>query len=229
MQSYGSMSRVMSITALSKRTVVLIGVSGSGKSTIANKLYGHEQFQRTGGATEYVRTHSEEISDTELLLETYIMDARPFSLTLNNQEPSKEYYRENLPDDISLVIFVCRHNSPPQDFESLKRVVGLFDGINGRAACALVVTCCEQLPLEDKKSEEDKYRLDPAKVYIDNRVKRVCCVGFNPNREKANETEEQACIKEILSLITRSRLTYRKETLFSQSFCEKVTSTCNIL
>ena len=234
MQSYGSMSQVTSTStsALSKRTLVLIGSSGSGKSTIANKLYGYELFHRTDnyqGVTKHVRSECKQIPNSHLMLETYLMDVRPpFSLTHTHREPTKEYYREYLPDDISLIIFVCKHSSP-QDLESLKRIVGFFEGRNGRAVCALVVTFCERLPPDEKRSKEEEYSIDPEKMFIGDHVKRVYCVGFNPDEERAKKKEEQASIDDIMSLIARSHHFYPKSTLLSQSVCEKVTSTCSIL
>lgn len=239
----------MSTSALSKRTVVLIGSSGSGKSTIANKIYGREVFHQTNnyqGAIDHdiVRKKCESVPERKLLLEIHLMDSgrlpsRTLSRTSETHlfseerpvtplEHTKQFYRDNLPDNISLIIFVCKYKSPPS-LESLKRVVGYFDGTNGRAVCALVVTNCEGLSLDEKKSEEEKYRIDREKAFIGDRMKRIICVGFNRNEERANKKEEQASIDNILSLVTRSNLSYTKDSLLSQSFCEKATSACNIL
>lgn len=220
---YGSTSTVMATTALSTRKVVIVGLPKSGKSTIANLLFTKKVFgTSTAGAA--IRKHEDTLPDSQILLDLTIIRAKSFL----DPENTKAYYRDIMPQDVSLIVFVCKYPTANEELESLKRAINFLDGINGRAVSALLITNCEKLSYNEKRAEEESFLIKPEKAGIGDRVKRIYCVGFEPLASDAAEGENTAR-EEILNLVKRSNLVYQKQTIFVPVLRQRIISYCNIL
>ena len=222
---YGSTSKFMATKVLSTRKVVIIGLPKSGKSTIANQLFMKKVFD-TSTAGSAIRRHEDTLPGGEILLDLTIIRAK----NLLDPENTKAYYRDFMPEEVSLVLFVCKYPAANDDLLSLRRVSTFFDGVNGRTVSALLVTFCDNLSYNDKRAEEEAFLVRPEKAGIGNSVKRIYCVGFEPNdatHSEGNAVEE--CRREILNLVKRSNFVYQKQSIIVPSLRERISSYCNIL
>lgn len=209
----------MATTAtLSKRQIVIIGLPGSGKSTLANKLFKEPLFSSSNAEGSAIKSKRGIIQKSDIFLEVTIIQAKT-SLT---QEHTKAYYRDLMPDEVSLILFVCKYPTVNQDLQYLKRAISFFDGRNGRDACIIAITFCEKLSDDEKKSKEDAFADD---LEIGSRVKGTYCVGFNPD----DTTNLSNSLERLWKLILQSNIVYSKQTIFDPTFRQRILCYCSIL
>lgn len=100
---------------IQKRNIVVLGKSGSGKSTIANRIVGDEVFRvarSVDGVTKRPQYEETEYCKDDILYKIKMMDTVGlFDPSRDNKaviREAKEFFRKNTPEGLSLVLFVLR-------------------------------------------------------------------------------------------------------------------------
>ena len=148
------------------RNVVVIGKSGAGKSTVANKLIGEEGFKVAGslsGVTKYI-SHNEVTFDHggQLYHMTVVDTVGLFDRSLQNEDTIagiKRYLRCIFPagHGISLVLFVfSKGRFTAEEQACLELIISIFrQDISSMSA--LVVTNCDRMNAKSKAKLVDEF------------------------------------------------------------------------
>ena len=235
-----------------KRNILLIGKTGCGKSTIANKILclddDHRIFdvqQSYQAVTTKIRNS---ISNIRIGSSTYsinVIDTIGFSDTRKSGAKSddaimkeiKKEMQDRAPEGINLLIFVFKHGR----FTNEERVV--FDKIQQNFSSLiehislLVITNCEQLSTEGKEKVISDFRTDPlTKGFATMMKKGIYAVGFpelhslNPMFQSVMQQSMRNDIAPLHRIIANSSVWFlQREIKFDENFWIQVSALCNYL
>lgn len=180
------------------RNVVLIGKTGAGKSTVANKITGDDTFRVTGtldGVTAsiahcHVRfEHGGYDYDVKVVDTIGMFDHK--AQEKDTIAEIKKYFRHIFPDGINVIIFVfSKGRFTPEEMECFETMISIFhEDISPMAA--LVVTRCEGMKAESRRKYVEEFMSNESSQKIAAFMgKGILTVGFPDLREMEDDERE---------------------------------------
>ncbi|XP_068741881.1 uncharacterized protein [Montipora capricornis] len=174
--------------ARQKRNIVILGRTGTGKKTIANKLLGEERFKVDSAMTSVTRGHRklmpEEKTHEDVHYSIKILDTLgPYSSMIDKRIILGEIdeYCKNVPEGINLILFTFRYGVyEPGEIEIFNAICQLYEDEIPKIS-ALVITGCESLDEEGRTSLLKELRTETAtRGIVQFMHKGIFPVGF-PN------------------------------------------------
>ena len=226
-----------------KRTAVVVGKTGAGKSNVANHILGANvfvvknslgsvtavpQIQERSHETPDGRTYNVRVIDTP-----GFFDTDKSIKTSNVLEQIKTFVSRTVRDGVNLVYFVFKANRfTSEERKTFDTIIGNFkDDIS--AVSALIITNCESWSDDERLDYIAKFRKNPDTSDIAAFMQKgIFCVGFpDPKTTKAKimKAFEEDIQKD--QDVIRQQLYYSTETcnLFNMTFLQKCHRVCTIL
>ena len=153
--------------ALQKRNIIILGRTGNGKKTIANKLLGDERFQVDSAMTSVTREirsmKAEEKVDRNVHYNIKIVDTLgPYSKKIDQASIFKEIHEHctGACDEIHLILFTFRYGVYEQrEIDIVTAICEHFQDQIPKIS-ALVIAGCESLDEEGRRSLIDELRTE---------------------------------------------------------------------
>ena len=171
-----------------KRNIVILGRTGTGKKTIANKILGEERFQVDSAMTSVTREHRklmpEEKKDEDFHYSIKILDTLgPYSSMIDKQIIVREIneYCTKFPEGINLILFTFRYGVYERgEIEIFNAIRELYKDEIPEVS-ALVITGCESLNQEGRNSLIKELSTETATAGMAKSMRKgIYAVGF-PN------------------------------------------------
>ena len=161
-----------SSTTVKIRNILVLGKTGSGKSTVANRILGRELF--TAGVSvqavttkpcqqeaEFCDNDSNDIRYNFKLIDTVGLFDPSGRRNKEIVRETKAFFRENVPG-LNLILFVYREGRFTQEEkQALDDITKQFQKNRIREISALVVTCCENYDVNERQKKEEELRQNP--------------------------------------------------------------------
>lgn len=199
--------------ALQKRNIIILGRTGTGKKTIANKLLGDERFQVDSAMTSVTREvrsmKAEEKVDRNVHYNIKIVDTLgPYSKKVDQASIFKEIHEHctGACDEIHLILFTFRYGVYEQrEIDIVTAICEHFQDQIPKIS-ALVITGCESLDEEGRRSLIDELRTETiTRRVVQLMHKGIFPVGF-PNLK-----DMKPALKEEYEQVTYCDTNYLKE------------------
>ena len=228
----------------SLRNVLVIGKTGAGKSTVANKIIGEERFKvkrSIESETSYHVDHEVILTDRGNRYRVKVVDtvgfqdtARKDGTKISNEENIrrlKQYFRSSVPDGLHLIIFVFREGRlTDEEKQTFDFIIANFE-VNIKPVSALVITNCESLSQIKKNEIISEFRTHPTTRPIANLMgKGIYTVGFPDIDDLADHlkvvytTQIQSDVDILRRLVYSCDTGYLSKELFDDTFWDTFTS-----
>ena len=150
---------------VNKRNVIVIGVTGCGKSTICNKIIGEESFNVVEGfmtGTNEIKSETRQVNYEDTKLNITIIDTVGISDPRRSSTNTVNKIQQKVKEmgGLNLVLFVIRYSRLTDSEatalkiieENLKHTIGRFS--------AVIITGCEYMDDEARKKAIKKLKED---------------------------------------------------------------------
>ena len=175
---------------MARRNVLVIGKTGAGKSTVANKIIGENVFTTSGSVQS--STSGNSYHDVAVVDERNgkyysirIIDTIGFEdtgTTTSNEEiikSVKRYFQTHTPEGIHLIIFVFRKGRFTQEEKKVFEFITEKFGASIKPLSALVITHCDNETDEAREEIISNFQENPLTRGIANLMgKGIYAVGF---------------------------------------------------
>ena len=216
-----------------QRHVVTIGKTGSGKSSVANRILGRDCFEvrsSVSSATKHVEHNTTDFTKDGVKYYVNVYDTVGLFDTskLSNQKimkEVKEYANDHAKNGINLVLFIFKKGRcTPEEKKAFDFIVQRF-GEQISAVCALVITHCDSDDKAARRALIEDFRSNPATCEVANFMKKgIYTVGF-PHKEKTlpaiydvlSDTMENE-VEQLHDLIANSYATVLSKELYDPSW-----------
>ena len=222
-----------------KRYVVVLGKTGAGKSTVANRILQQPNSFKVGNALEGVtkdiqhnvsiitRSNDEEyeiiVTDTVGL---YGTATRP-KVTMNRV---KNHFRKVYPTGINLLVFVLKIGRFTAEEEKALNLIMSYCYDDVADMSALVLTGCENLDEEQRKVAIEEFRSNPRTKEIANFMKQgIFTVGFPDVTLPALKQAYKKCMEDDTEKLLDLVVSTTTMKLGGQIFNDKWWQSCPIL
>jgi len=230
------------VRALEKRNVVVVGKTGAGKSTVANKILGLEKFAVKNVApsvTLKVEAHccdlDDESSPSRYNLKV-IDTVGLFDTNVKNDaaiKKMKNFFQNECPEGVNLVLFVCRKGRFTEEerrtfdyiMKHLRKQISDFS--------ALVFTHCDGQ--SDSANQEFLISFEKEASDIVSFMKKgICMVGFphlsnlRPQMKEVIQEEMKEQTQRLLKIVMKADKRCLGNEMFEPTFWEKLRQ-CSIL
>lgn len=233
-------------TPLKRRNVVVIGKTGGGKSSVANKILGDaaDNNFETGRAFTSCTT---EVAARSAVLETddgtmYVVkvidtiglfDTTSQDLAKSNtaaMQAIKKFFLEESPEGVNLILFVCRQGHWTAEEQKTFDYILRYFREDISALSALVFTQCDNLSLSGRERILEEFKHDPKRAVIADFMKKgkgMHTVGFPDLNDMPSalrsvyEDLVGSDQKMLRNLVYGCEKRYLSEQLLRQSFWEK--------
>ena len=202
-----------------RRNIIILGRTGTGKKTIANKILGHERLQVDSAMTSVTREvrpmKAEENVDDMMHYNIKIVDTLgPYSKTIDKESILKEINEHctRACDKIHLILFTFRYGVYEQrEIDIFTAICELYRDEIPKIS-ALVITGCESLDEEGRKSLVHELRTETiTRQVVQLMQKGIFPVGF-PNLKGM-----KPAFKEEYEKVMASDVNYLKSLVFQAS------------
>ena len=233
------MAQDIPVSYPSKRcNIVVLGVMGSGKSTVANKILRHKAFDVAANPTSVTKM----VSCAERVIEGpgKVMYSVKVVDTVGFSDPDKDpdiilkdlrrFFQTSVVEGVSLVLFVSRKRFTNEVIETIERIKENFKEISPMSA--LVITNCDAMTEEARAELLESIKRDKAShvVKVCSFMKKgIYAVGFpdlkdtreefKPIYEKVMEADIKT-LHQVIYQSTEMRLT--SDMLYDEKFWDKV-------
>jgi len=173
----------MEPTVIQKRNIVVLGKTGAGKSTVANKITGTNAFTVSSCFQSVTRhaTHSEvkllsnnieynfKVVDTVGLFDTKVSNSTII-------KDVKTYFRDKVPEGVNIVLFVFKQGRyTKEEEETFKFLIDHFSG-HISIISALIITGCEDLDPTGRQKLVEEFSTND----VTQKIARFCKKGIYP-------------------------------------------------
>ena len=226
-----------------KRTIVVLGTTGAGKSSVANHIMtdaGQRPVFEVSSKLGIVRKQAEmaemEITARRIRYHIKTVDTHGFLDTggksTNSQDLAtiKEFLKDKVPEGVSLVIFVFKKG--PYTNQEKTTLQFFIDNFRKEVSdiSALVVTCCEDLDEHGRRSFINDIKTNAeTKSMIEFMGKGIFPVGFppmkylNPKLCPLYEEDVAADRKKLRELVFDCDKMYLSEEIWRADFWQRYT------
>ena len=188
------------------RFVLVVGKSGAGKSTVANKILDPPEGPPFNVSNDVLPSDTAETKSAKALLETdhgkyqvQVIDTQGFFDTRNVSNEKvisgiKKYIIEEIPSGLNLILFVFKHGRWTDEEQKMYDYVTRNFVEEISSISALVITGCENITDEEREKNvnEFKSRCPAVNAFM---TKGILAVGF-PDISKLKENLRQLCEEE---------------------------------
>ena len=169
---------------VSKRNIIVIGVTGCGKSTVCNKIIGEESFNVAEGfmtGTTEIKSETRQVDYEDTKLDITVIDTIGLSDAHRSNSDTVHEIQKKIKEigGLNLVLFVMKYNRLTTAEttvlkiieENLKHAIGRFS--------AVIITGCEHMDDEARKIAIKKLKEDDiTRKFTANMGKDIHTVGF---------------------------------------------------
>ena len=234
-------------TVIQKRNIIVLGKTGAGKSSVANRIVGMDLFEVTTSSVSSVTKHPsvkeasvihDGIQYTFKTIDTVGLFDTAEKTNEEIFREAKTFIRERVPEGISLVLFVFKEGRfTPEERKTFESLTKNFGKSKITDISALIVTCCENMTPKARIALVEEMKSNERTNKITSFMKKgIYPVGF-PNlkevdpriKEVHEETAKQDA--ETLHKLIRNcedKMILSKDIL-TESFWEKLKSSCTFL
>ena len=215
--------------SVSKRNIVVLGKTGCGKSTLANKIICHDGTFRVSDSFDtcaHLNIHARNNVVIEgQTLTINVIDTVGFNDTKKGSKQNQQIIKDinkllkqRVPEGLNLIIFVLRFGRfTDEEYEIFKMLAGSFNDLI-KEFSMLVITGCD--------GKNDKARNDIIKDFRENRKtkpfadimkKGIFCVGLPDMKdlsEEVRETVQERMDNDMIPIhraIAEARIVYLQE------------------
>ena len=195
------------ITSVNDRFVLVVGKSGAGKSTVANKILDPLHGPPFKVSNDVLPNDTAEMKTATALLETdhaekyhvRVIDTQGFFDSRNVSNKAvisgiKKYLVDEIPSGLNLILFVFKHGRWTEGEQKMYDFITRKFVEEVSSISALVITGCENITDEERKRIVDEFKSRCPKV--DAFMKQgIVAVGF-PDISKLKEKVRQLCEEE---------------------------------
>lgn len=224
-----------------KRSVVVVGVTGCGKSTICNKIFREECFTVAQGfqtVTASVECKGRQVEIQGETIDLTIVDTVGLSDAHGRSLDSMKELKEKIKEigGINLILFVIRYSRlTDAEARALKLIDEHLNHLIGRFS-AVVITGCEYLDANGRKKAIEQLKNDTITgKFASNMALDVHTVGFPdiksfPEHMQKYFTEiAENDTKEMHKLIYRTGAQYSYDQMFTVGCLENLSMTWEAL
>jgi len=188
-----------------ERHVILVGKTGSGKSTIGNQLLDNKSFKVSssllGGTSKVEQAVANIIHEQKRYKMVVIDTVGLFDTSGNNNKQiikqTKESIEKYAPHGINLMIFVFKQSRFTKEEEETFRYIADNFGKNIREVAAMVITNCESKGIQAREAIIEEFKTSSGtKQFATLMGKGIYTVGF-PNVEDMDEDDQEFMEKKI--------------------------------
>ena len=234
---YISIATMAEMRAVENRNVVVLGKTGAGKSTVANKISGLERFEVknvassvTADVTAVSCTLDDE--DARVRYNFKIIDTiGVFDTKYKNDDVMatiKKFFQTEAPEGVNLVLFVFRKGRFTEEEKNTFDFIikNLRRQISDHSA--LVITSCEDLNETGRQEFLQSFITSEAKDVANFMKKGICMVGFpdvsnmKPRVRQALEEDMQDEIKRLREIVKKADKKCLGKEMFELTFWERL-------
>lgn len=220
-----------------KRSILVVGVTGCGKSTICNKILGEECFKVAQGfqtVTRRVEYRGRQVEILGQTIDVTVVDTVGLSDAHRNSLNSMNELRQKIKEigGINLVLFVIK-NARLTDAEAkaLKLIDDHLKHSIGRFSAA-IITCCENLDVNSRRSTVEQLRNDDITgKFASNMGMGIHTVGFPDIQSYPKQVQSafkeiaDSDIKELHKLVYQAGTHYSYDEVFNVGCLENLSLT----
>ena len=229
-------------TDVQERCVVILGKTGTGKSTIANMLVGHDPMSQEDppfkvsenpfqSSTKKVNERTSEFRQGNTVYRMRVVDTTGLFDTITKNKGAafrelEEYFKDHLIVGVNLILIACRKTVITQEeMEALSAITERFSEVCNISA--IVITCCEHENTVESREEvcENFKNNGDTKEIARQMEKGIYTVGFPPVRlmEESHQEDLKKTMKDdtqqLIDLIVNCKELYLAKTLFEPWSC----------
>ena len=234
-------------TQIQERCVVILGKTGSGKSTIANMIMGYDLMSENPptfkildkvweSETEAVNEATTEFRQNDIVYRVRVIDTPGLFGTPSDDhnktmrdlyDKLAEHFKDHFIVGANLILFVCKKATFTEEEQTVFRLIMRTFHKEIRPISALFITHCEAESAETRKDTLRKFEQGETTKEIALQMgKGLYAVGFPPLKQMSSEFQE-LCRKKIkkdketlMDLIIRSKTVRFTRELFQKQHTE---------
>ena len=229
---------------MARRNILVIGKTGAGKSTVANKIIGQNVFTTSGSVESRtsVNSHCDVMVVDERNGNLYairMIDTIGFEDTGNEDrdktsneeiiESVKRYFQTYTPEGLHLIIFVYRKGRFTQEEKKVFDFIAEKFEADIKPLSALVITCCDNETDEAREEIISNFREKPLTRRIANLMgKGIYAVGFPdlentiPHFRSTYRELSDKYVTTLRQLIYSCEIIHLREEIASEIFWRKL-------
>ena len=244
--STSAVYRMACMTSVQRRNIVVLGKTGSGKSTVANRILGKEVFKAKRSLDSVTKEPRQEeaeliVGDVQYkfnLIDTVGLFAPSDSRT--NEEivrEAKTFFRSHNIKELNIILFVFKDGRfTDEEKRAFDDIIRHFKTNEFWEISALVVTCCENVDEQGRRTMIEELKENThTKGLCEAMTKGIFPVGFPTLQRQRNDFQAayaesvEKDTETLRELIRKSDRQLLCDEILTDSVWEYLQRKCNIL